>query len=76
MNKKAQATPLAFIFLIMVFVILWFLWLGNFVGEVGANMVATNNLTGVEAFAFSNLNLIIFIGLVLGTMAYLYYSGG
>ena len=72
MNKKAQTGPLAMIFLMMVFIINWFVWLGTWLNVVGKNAVETGNLTGVEAFFFSNLNIIVLLGVIFGTMAFMY----
>lgn len=71
----AESGPLAVIILVMIFILNWFLWLGNFVSNVGWDMIHTNGLTGIEAFGYANLNLFILIALFLGTMAYLYFRG-
>lgn len=75
MNRKGQAGPLAMILMFILFVILWALWLGSFIQEWGARMVADNGLSGVEAFLVSNLNLWIFFGLII-SIAWATYSGG
>jgi len=67
--------PVAVIILVMVFVIAWAIFLGKFVGDVGQYFVETSGLTGIEAFVVSNLNLFIFIFLLLGTMAWMYFRG-
>jgi hypothetical protein len=74
-DKKADG-PLNTIILVLVFVLMWFLWLGGFVAEMGQNAVEGQGLTGVEAWGYSNVNLFILIGLLLGTMAYFYLSSG
>lgn len=77
LNKKGEGGgPVAMIFLIIVFVINWALWLGKWLGQAGEMAVVNNNLAGAEAFFFSNLNLFVFIALILGVMAYLYFGGG
>lgn len=76
MNKKAQGGPIAFILLIMVFNILWFVWLGGFISDAGAQAISVGGLTGVEAFFYANLNMVIFIAEILGIMGYLYFIGG
>jgi len=48
MNKKAQAGPLAAIVLYLMFLLMWFLWLGSFINTVGQGMVESNNMVGVE----------------------------
>lgn len=75
MNKKGQG-PIGFIFLVLVFVIIWFIWLGSFVADWGARIVETNGFTGFEAFFFYNLNMVIFMCLILGILAYFYFGGG
>ena len=75
MNRKAQAGPLALILMFILFVILWALWLGSFIQEWGARMITDNGLTGVEAFAVANLNLWIFLGLLI-SIAWATYAGG
>jgi hypothetical protein len=62
--------------LILVFIINWAIWLGPWLGDVGKMNIEDNHLVGVEAFFFANLNLWVFIGLILGTMAWLYFGGG
>jgi len=73
-NKKAIG-PIGAIMLFLVFVVIWFVWLGGWVAFVGATAVAENHLTGIEAFAFENLNFIILIGMVLGMMGWMYFGG-
>lgn len=75
MNKKAQAGPLAAIIFYLVFLLNWFLWLGNFINQMGANAVETNHLVGIEALAYSNLNIVVLVGMTLGMMAFIYLGG-
>lgn len=75
MNKHAQAGPLAFIFLILMFMVMWFVWLGSWLSDVGEQTIVTNNLTGIEAFAYSNLNIIVLLGVIFGVMGYMYFGG-
>lgn len=76
-SRKAEGTgPVAVIFLVIVFIINWALWLGKWLNQVGEMNIVDNNLVGVEAFFFGNLNLFVFIALILGIMAYLYFGGG
>ena len=74
MNKKAQVGPIAAVFLFIVFLIMWFIWLGKWLGDVGEAVVVQNSLTGIEAFAFSNLNFIVLICMTLGMMGWMYFS--
>lgn len=75
MNKKAQNGPIAGILLFMVFIILYFVWLGGWLAEMGQLIIMTNNYTGFEAFFYSNLNVVVFLCLLLGIMAFLYFGG-
>ena len=75
MNKKGSG-PLAFIALMLVFDIIWFVWLGGFIAEAGQSAITAGNLTGVEAFFFANMNIIVFIGNILGMIGFLYFGGG
>lgn len=73
--RKAQVGVIGVIFLLLMFIVIWLVWLGSWVSEVGAQAVIENNLSGVEAFFFENLNLVILFGLILGIMAYIYFIG-
>ena len=75
MNKQAQAGPLAMIILVGIFLINWALWLGTFLSVVGQNAITTGNLTGIDAFAFANLNMVVLFGVIFGLMAYMYFGG-
>lgn len=76
MNKKAQAGPIAYIFLILVVIILWFVWIGEWLTQVGENAISSGGLSGIEAFFFANLNVWFFVALILGTIGYMYFVGG
>ena len=73
-NKKGNVGAIGAILLFIFFIINWFVWLGSWVNDVGRLMVVTNNLSGVEAFFFYNLNFVIMIGIILGTMGYMYFG--
>jgi len=74
MNKKAQSGPIGAIFLFLLFLVMWFIWLGEWINTIGAYVVVQNGLNGIEAFAFNNLNFIILISMVLGMLGYMYWS--
>ena len=76
MKKKAEVGPIGAIMLFLVFVVMWFVWLGSWVNTVGNLVVTTNNLVGVEAFFFNNLNFTILICMLLGMLGFMYFSGG
>jgi membrane associated rhomboid family serine protease len=64
----------ATIFLYIFFVINWFMWIGNWINEVASRAIVDGSLTGVEAFFYSNVNFIVFIGITLGAMGFMYFS--
>lgn len=74
MNKKAEG-PIGFIFTSIVFVILWAVFFGPWLVDVGRNAIEVDGLTGIAAFFYANLNLAVFIGFILGIMAYMYFTG-
>ena len=73
-DKKAQSGPVGLIFLVIVFIIIWAVWLGQFVTTMGQQAIQATGLTGLEAFIYANINLFIFIALVLGIMGFMYFS--
>ena len=74
-NKKGVGI-IGAIMLFMVFVVMWFVWLGGWVAQVGHQVVIDNSLSGIEAFAFDNLNLIIMLVLILAMLGWSYFGGG
>lgn len=76
MSKSGQVGVIGIIFLVIIFVILWWVWLGGWIADTGQNVIAENGLTGVEAFFYANINLVIAIALILGIMAYIYFGSG
>ena len=73
-SKKANVGAIGGILLFIFFLINWFVWLGSWVNDVGKYMVTTNNLVGVEAFFFYNLNFVILICMILGVMGMMYFG--
>lgn len=73
MNNKAQVGPIGAIMLFGVFIVIWFVWLGAWLNEVGNLVVTTDSLTGIEAFFFSNLNFVVFICMLLGMLGFMYF---
>lgn len=72
--KKAQSGPVALILLIIIFMINWFIWLGDWVSTAGQTAVIQGGLTGIEAFMYNNLNVFVFLSVVLAIMAWGYFS--
>jgi hypothetical protein len=73
-NKRGQIV--AFVIIVVMFIAMWALFLGKFLSYVGKVTVETNNITGIEGFVLSNLNLFVFIALVCGLIAYGFLGGG
>jgi hypothetical protein len=59
-----------------MFIVMWFIWLGSYLAEIGQSTVDVNHLSGIEAFAFSNLNIIVLVGVILGFIGFMVWSGG
>jgi hypothetical protein len=75
MNKKAVFTPLTVIFIDVVFIFLWFGFIGSFL-TVAGNMYIETGAGGFEAFFFKNLNLLVFIALLLFNAIGFSWGGG
>lgn len=59
--KKGQMYTM--VFWIITFVVVWSIFFGQFFAEWGQYAITQNNMVGIEAFLWGNLNL--FIGLFL-----------
>lgn len=75
-NKKGFTTPITIFFMVLAFVIGWALVFGPMLATWGADAVENNNLSGVEALFYYNLNVLIFVVLVIFILAYLYLGAG
>lgn len=75
MNKKGSGL-IGAIILFMMFLIIWFIWLGKWIGDAGQLIVTANSLTGIEAFFISNLNLVVLVCMFLGMLGFMYLSSG
>jgi len=75
MNNTAQ-TPITFIFTILTFIIGWVLFGAKFLSDAGQQYIAVNQATGLEAFFYGNLNLIVMFCLLLVIIAYSAWSTG
>jgi hypothetical protein len=72
MNKKGQLGLLAYIFMFLVFIVVWAAWLGGFLTEWGQIAIANNNMTGLDAFFFANLNIWVIFGVIIGVFIVAY----
>lgn len=75
-NKKAQVGIVGAIILFLIFLVMWFVWLGAWLGNIGQSIVIANGLSGIEAFFLSNLNFIVLICMLLGMMGWMYFGSG
>jgi len=60
-----MASPIKLLFSGLIFVVFWALFLGKWLLVVGANYIAANNPTGLEALFYNNLNFAVLIGFLL-----------
>lgn len=74
MNKKGVG-PIGAVFLFIVFLVMWFIWLGSWINNVGLQAITNNNLNGIEAFFFANLNFVLLICMILGMLGWMYFGG-
>lgn len=74
MLKKGQTGPVSTIIVVIITLIIMFLWLGSFIGTVTRQGTESAGLHGVEAFFLNNLALWVYVFMILGTMAWFYFS--
>jgi len=71
MNKKAQlGTSVTFLVIILIVILLW-IYIVN--PQLSANipaMITTNNITGLQAVLWNNLNLFFFVTMFLMVLGY------
>ncbi len=58
MNNKAQSA-FTVILLLLIVGMVWLFGLSAWIAEVGQVAVTSDNLTGIDAFFYSNINLVI-----------------
>lgn len=75
-DNKRGAGLLGFAFWIIMFICIWAVWLGQFLAEWGQKNIIDNSLTGLEAMFYANLNLWIFLGLLIIIYIGIRTSGG
>jgi hypothetical protein len=77
MNKKAEGLgPLGAILLFLIFIVVWFVWLGSYLVEIGQVVIELAGFSGLAAFFFANLNFMILVVLMLAMLGYMYFGGG
>jgi hypothetical protein len=73
-NKKGVLVIYLF-FAVVFFLIVWGVVLAPMISDWGSRSVVDNSLTGVEAFFLDNLNLVIFLALILVIIVVVYAGG-
>jgi len=73
--KKKAVGPIGAIFLFLIFLIMWFVWLGAWINEAGQIAIQESGATGIEAFFYANLNFFIFVIMLLAIMGWIYLGG-
>lgn len=68
--SRGQMGPIGLIIIDAFFILMWSTWVGGWINQIVSEAIATYNITGFEAFLWANLNLWIFIGLLLGNIIY------
>ena len=76
MNKKGNFFVIGWIFTVIIFVIIWARWLGVFLNTWATRYIELNSAVGIEAFLIANLNLWIFVWLLIATVFDLYGGSG
>jgi len=62
------------VFSLVLFLVMWFVFLADWIKEVGRQAINNGGFTGIEAFAYGQLNFIIFIIVILFIMGYAYFG--
>jgi hypothetical protein len=70
MNRKGQLGILSVIFGFFIFILIWAVAGGKLLKEHGENAVLEHGYTGIIAFILTNMNLFVFIGLILGIVIF------
>lgn len=74
-SRKGQGI-IGLIYADIVFFVLWGLWLGGWLKDVGQQGIVNLGLTGYEAMILGNLNWVVFMGVVLVNIATFAFAGG
>lgn len=76
MNHKGQTGILSYFTLLLFFIAFWAFYGASWLAGIGARVVSDNTLTGFEAFAFTYINLWVFIGVIAAGAIGVYAAGG
>ena len=77
MNNRGQILPvLGVIFGLIVFFILYAMFFAGWLTQVTQDAIVNNGMTGIEAFLLNYIHLWVMIGVMLGTLVFIYVGGG
>jgi hypothetical protein len=68
-NNKAQTGIISIVFYVIVFIIFWVMAFGKLIAYWGHQAVINGGMTGIEAFMYDNINLMILIVLFIFILA-------
>lgn len=74
MNRRA-ISKISVIFFSLVFLILWALFFANQLTTWGQVAIVNGNLSGIEAFFYGNLNLVVGVLFFIFILAFAIYGG-
>jgi len=74
LGKKAQVGAIGGVFLFIIFNILYFIFAAGFIADSMKAVVASQNMSGVEAFILTYFNLWIVLIEFVAIMVYSYIS--
>jgi hypothetical protein len=60
MKNKQGVSPITVIFWYLGFIVVWIFYAGKVIKYWALEAVATNALTGIEAFLLTNINVLVF----------------
>jgi len=69
MNKKAN-TPITVIFSFLMFLILYVLFLNEFLADAGQGYIAANNPTGVVFFFYNHISSVALFIMIIALVGY------
>ena len=73
MDNRGQSGLMVF-FILIILGIVYFVGLAGMIGSLGAQAAADGNLTGLDAWFYTNINFVFTIGYIISLMAVGYYA--
>jgi hypothetical protein len=64
---KQGQTAIGFVFFLVAFIFIWAIFLSKYLSVVGQVLLETSAETGLLAFIYANLNLLVLLGVILIT---------